>query len=338
MNTSTDRTSEFLSVVNILKQKHNADPQIRTQKSSNTTGKPGGGIAAIRQRQEFNATAKKIGGNLSHTFEKLEKLTLLCKQRNLFDDRPVEISELTAVINQDIDGLKRSLIALESCGRNIPNNGRKDVAKQTKTQIKELSSRVTSASKSFLNVIELRKENIKFQNERRTTFQSSGGLGGNNSSSNNTGPDGIRNRKNQTGQAFAAFEQHNHNSVLLQDEITSQQSSVNKEALQSTQYQEMQILQQEDNYAQEREQNMATIESAIVEVGNVMRQLGNMVAEQQETVMRIDSNVESAELNIEAAHSEILKYFQSVTNNRWLMAKVFGTLVVFFMIFIIFFA
>ena len=255
----------------------------------------------------------------------------------------MEISELTAVINQDIDGLKRSLIALESCGRNIPNNGRKDVAKQTKTQIKELSSRVTLASKSFLNVIELRKENIKFQNERRSHFQNSdplaqGAQGGMSSSSTSSGPDGVRNRRNQTNQAFAAFEQNNSNSVLFQDEMASKQNSVPREAFQGSSYQDMQMMQQEDNYAQEREQNMATIESAIVEVGNVMRQLGNLVAEQQETVMRIDSNVESAELNIEAAHSEILKYFQSVTNNRWLMAKVFGTLVVFFIVFVVFFA
>lgn len=262
MNTATDRTSEFISVVNILKQKHAADPQIRTQKSLAQHGKPGGGVAVIRQRQEFNATAKKIGQNLSRTFEKLEKLTLLCKQRNLFDDRPIEISDLTSIINQDIDGLKRSLVNLESVARGIPNNGRKDIAKQTKTQIKELSSRVTTASKSFLNVIELRKENIKFQNERKLHFQQSESVSG--------GQDGIRNRKNQTGQAFAAFEQHNSNSVLLQDEYESKQKSVPMDAFRGADYQDMQMMQQEDNYAQEREKNMETIESAIVEVGNVI--------------------------------------------------------------------
>lgn len=83
---------------------------------------------------------------------------------------------------------------------------------------------------------------------------------------------------------------------------------------------------------------MDNIETAIVEIGQVMRQLGNMVAEQHDTVMRIDSNIESAELSIESAHGEIMKYFQSVTNNRWLMVKVFGTLVIFFIIFIVFFA
>jgi len=325
MNTATDRTQEFLQVVNLAKQRLQASqPQIRTQPKNN------GGIATIRQRQEFNQHAKQVGQNVAKTFEKLEKLTLLCKKRTLFDDRPVEISELTHIIKKDIDGLKRSLVALEATSKNIPTSGRKDVALQTKMQIKELTSRVGNAGKSFMSVMELRRENIKIQNERREQFQ------GNSSS---PGPDGIRNRKsNQTGTAFAAFAAENSNSVLWQDDYRNTSQNLSHEQAINANFQEMQLIQQEDNYAQEREKSMETIESAIVEIGSVMRQLGNMVAEQQETVMRIDSNIEQAEMSIEGAHSEILKYFQSVTNNRWLMVKVFGTLVAFFLIFVVFFA
>lgn len=53
---------------------------------------------------------------------------------------------------------------------------------------------------------------------------------------------------------------------------------------------------------------------------------------------RIDANVEDTSLNVEAAHSEILKYFQSVTSNRWLMVKVFAVLIAFFIIFVVFVA
>lgn len=55
-------------------------------------------------------------------------------------------------------------------------------------------------------------------------------------------------------------------------------------------------------------------------------------------VCRIDANVEETQLNVEAAHGEILKYFQSVTSNRWLMIKVFAVLIVFFIIFVVFVA
>lgn len=57
-----------------------------------------------------------------------------------------------------------------------------------------------------------------------------------------------------------------------------------------------------------------------------------------EPILRIDENVLGAQLDVEAAHSEILKYFQSVTSNRWLMVKIFLILIVFFIIFVVFLA
>lgn len=55
-------------------------------------------------------------------------------------------------------------------------------------------------------------------------------------------------------------------------------------------------------------------------------------------IFRIDSNIEDTEINVEAAHAEILKYFQSVTNNRWLMIKIFAVLIFFFIFFVVFLA
>lgn len=110
---------------------------------------------------------------------------------------------------------------------------------------------------------------------------------------------------------------------------------------------------------------MQNIESTIVELGSIFQQLAHMVKEQEETIQRwarllsslrshwhegrrdlillfssdrIDANVEDTQLNVEAAHTEILKYFQSVSSNRWLMIKIFLVLVVFFIIFVVFFA
>jgi syntaxin 5 len=54
--------------------------------------------------------------------------------------------------------------------------------------------------------------------------------------------------------------------------------------------------------------------------------------------VRIDGNVEETAGNVEAGHGEILKYFQGVTNNRWLFVKVFGVLIFFFILFVVFMA
>ncbi len=53
---------------------------------------------------------------------------------------------------------------------------------------------------------------------------------------------------------------------------------------------------------------------------------------------RIDANVSETQTNVEAAHTELLKYFQGITSNRWLMMKVFAVVIVFFIIFIVFVA
>ena len=121
------------------------------------------------------------------------------------------------------------------------------------------------------------------------------------------------------------------------------------------------MFEEQDQYIQERSNAMAQVESTIVELGDMFTQLATMVQglfwgcqgysdlaedsvlqiqilEQEESIMRIDANVEESEMNIEAAHGELLKYFRSVTSNRWLMVKIFATVIVFFIIFVVFFA
>ena len=56
------------------------------------------------------------------------------------------------------------------------------------------------------------------------------------------------------------------------------------------------------------------------------------------TLYRLDTNVTDIQTNVEGAHSELLKYFQGISSNRWLMFKVFGILIVFFIIFVVFMA
>ena len=92
------------------------------------------------------------------------------------------------------------------------------------------------------------------------------------------------------------------------------------------------------SYLTSRADAMQNIESTIVELGGIFSQLANMIKEQEEIMVRIDSNVEDTAMNVEAGHQEILKYFQSVTSNRWLMVKIFGVLIFFFVFFVIFMA
>ena len=80
---------------------------------------------------------------------------------------------------------------------------------------------------------------------------------------------------------------------------------------------------------------MQTVEQTIIELGGMFQQLATMIKEQDEAIQRIDSNIDDVDMNIGEAHSELFKYFQSVSSNRWLMIKIFLVLIVFFVVFIV---
>lgn len=46
---------------------------------------------------------------------------------------------------------------------------------------------------------------------------------------------------------------------------------------------------------------------------------------------RIDANTEDVVDNVTGAQRELLKYWSSVSSNRWLLAKMFGVLMIFFL-------
>lgn len=107
----------------------------------------------------------------------------------------------------------------------------------------------------------------------------------------------------------------------------------------SASFQTQTLLQFEDQtnqYLEDRANTVQSIESTIVELGTIFNQLATMVHQQEEMITRIDSNVTDTMMNIESAHQSLLQYLASVTNNRWLILKVFGVLFVFFLVFVLF--
>ena len=119
-------------------------------------------------------------------------------------------------------------------------------------------------------------------------------------------------------------------SLLQQDDV-----SIDLGDAPSIQTQQLAMRDDSDSYVQQRAETMHNIESTIVELGGIFQQLAHMVKEQDEAIGRIDANIQEAEMNVEAGHREIMKYFQNVTGNRALMFKVFGVLIFFFIFFVV---
>uniref|UniRef100_A0A8C2CIV2 Syntaxin 5A n=1 Tax=Cyprinus carpio TaxID=7962 RepID=A0A8C2CIV2_CYPCA len=282
--TCRDRTLEFQSACKSLQGR---------QLQNGTHTKPA--INALKQRSDFTLMAKRIGKDLSNTFAKLEKLTILAKRKSLFDDKAVEIEELTYIIKQDINSLNKQIAQLQDLVRSRSGQNGRHIQTHSNTIVVSL-------------------QNLKQQRSRREHFS-------------------------QAPVSTSPLLANNFNSsVLMQDESRSLGGEVAIDMDSRANPLQLQLIDEQDSYIQSRADTMQNIESTIVELGSIFQQLAHMVKEQEETVQRIDANVEDTQLNVEMAHTEILKYFQSVSSNRWLMIKIFLVLIIFFIIFVVFLA
>lgn len=263
--------------------------------------------------------ARAIGTDITKTYTKLEKLTLLAKKKTIFDDKPVEIQELTFIIKEDIANLNKQIAQLQTVAKGQREGQGKHQQSHSTSVVVALQSKLAMMSNNFKQVLEVRNENLKSQRNRAEQF-SSGGVTSSLPQSATTG-------------------YHAGSVLAMEDDMRQAQAgaggavSIDMGGAVQTYMQD-----KSDEYYSSRADTMHTIESTIVELGGIFSQLAHMVKEQEEMVQRIDTNVEDTLLNVELGHNEILKYFQSVTSNRWLMIKIFAVLIFFFLLFVIFMA
>jgi len=301
---SRDRTKEFADTVRSL-QGRNMNGHAGFKQGRN-----------MNQASHFMKIARAIGADITKTYNKLEKLTLLAKKKTIFDDKPVEIQELTYIIKEDIANLNKQIAQLQQVAKGQRDNQGKHQQSHSSSVVVSLQAKLASMSNSFKQVLEVRNENLKSQRNRAEQF-ASGGV-------TTSLPVSVR-----TGY-------HTGSVLAMEDDMRSGEGGAVAIDMGGAVQSYMQDSTNE--YLSSRADTMHTIESTIVELGGIFSQLAHMVKEQEEMVQRIDSNVEDTLLNVELGHNEILKYFQSVTSNRRLMMKIFGVLIFFFLLFIIFMA
>lgn len=243
----------------------------------------------------------------------------VAKRKSLFDDRPAEIQELTYIIKGDLNALNQQIARLQEISKDQrrSTNG-KHLLSHSSNMVLALQAKLANMSTDFKQILEVRTENLKQQKSRRDQF-SQGSV---------------------AASSISPATAKQGGSLLLSEEnqVSIDMSNESRALIPQIQTQQMLLYDESDNYVQQRAETMQNIESTIVELGGIFQQLAHMVKEQEEIVERIDSNVQDAEMNIEAAHGEILKYFQTVSKNRWLMIKIFGVLIFFFIFFVVFLA
>ncbi|XP_037929659.1 syntaxin-5-like [Teleopsis dalmanni] len=308
-----DRTGEFTSAIRSLQSRNiSRAVSIRDPRKAKQ----------VQSYSEFMNIAKYIGKNIASTYAKLEKLTLLAKKKSLFDDRSQEIQELTYIIKGDLSALNQQIARLQDISKDQKrtNNG-KHLVSHSSNMVLALQSKLASMSTDFKQILEVRTENLKQQKNRRDQFSQ--------------GPVPVNSVSSTTAKQGSLLLSEENQAVSIDMSASDTTPLLGPPARIQTQ-QQIALYDESDNYVQQRAETMQNIESTIVELGGIFQQLAHMVKEQEEIVERIDTNIQDAEMNIDAAHSEILKYFQSVSKNRWLMIKIFGVLIFFFIFFVVF--
>ncbi|CDU23224.1 probable syntaxin, vesicular transport protein [Sporisorium scitamineum] len=356
-----DRTSEFHGLVESIASR---SAQPAKQKLLNTNA-PG-----ASPKGEFARRAQAIGKDIASTTAKLQRLAQLARRKTLFDDRPVEISELTYIIKHDIAAINKQLADLQAFNKANKSGKTADRAEEHRGNVVTLlQSKLAGATTSFQDILEVRTQNMKASKDRSEQFMFSNsaaaGMGpGENSVLRSRGKqptahdatDSPLYNPTRTGSAMAHRAAPSPLNPALQGSSDGYDpngkskanaaesdflaldmgSSSNGTSAGGDQFMQMQLMEHsQNNYMQQRSSAIESIESTISELGQIFSQLAHMVAEQRETVQRIDDNVMEVVDNVGGAQRELLKYYASVSSNRWLMLKIFGVLIVFFLLFIL---
>jgi len=282
-----DRTDEFCKILQTVEFKSKPLPPPK-----------------ISKKTEFYIIANEVGIGINQTADKLQRLAELAKRKSLFDDQSEEIQDLTASINENIKKLNDQLSILQQSNNERRN---KQTSSHNETIIDTLKFQLKNTTKKFSNILEMRTQSLKAQQEDQMIFM---------------------------GSRSSSLSRRQNNSPLYRPLPQEEpQTSENTEVV-------IQMPQQtllHDRHIQSRADAVLSIERTIVELQGIFQQLAHLVAEQGEIIQRIDNNMEDTVANVEGAQAQLMKYLSGLKNNRMLIVKLFLVLIVFIIIFIVFF-
>eukprot|EP01023_Acetabularia_acetabulum_P020824 TRINITY_DN2087_c3_g1_i2.p1 TRINITY_DN2087_c3_g1~~TRINITY_DN2087_c3_g1_i2.p1 ORF type:complete len:308 (+),score=39.31 TRINITY_DN2087_c3_g1_i2:188-1111(+) len=298
-----DRTDEFMGLVD----------RFQTQQVTNgSKNQNGAGVAPVttnggvhpsnptKQQSEFAQKAAQIGFGIHRVSEKLQQLARLAKKTSVFDDPTQEIQELTGMVKQDIQVLNNQLGELQALqSRSVTNT--KQSMSHSESVVTSLRTKLKSETQRFQGVLEMRKETLQSHNSRRKLYSNAPEIA---------------------------------STPLLEDGLGNSA----EDSLLPVSMQQQEQMEGQDSYLSSRGVALRQVESTITELGTIFNQLATMVQQQGELAVRIDENIQDAVSNVEGAQTQLLRYLNSISSNRWLIIKVFLVLMIFAAIFVLFFA
>ncbi|WZY80080.1 hypothetical protein YC2023_026464 [Brassica napus] len=334
-----DRTAEFRSLSQTLK-KIGAIPSVHQTESDPTSSKRSSPPGS--SRSEFNKKASQIGLRIHETSQKTARLAKLAKESSIFNDRTLEIQELTVLIRNDITGLNMALSDLQTLQNMEIADGSysHDKVGHYTAVCDDLKTRLMGATKQFQDVLTARSENMKAHENRKQLF-----------SAKNAAVDNQSNAKavpEPPPWSSSSVPSGNSQQQPLLPPVNSGAPSGSqlrrRSAIENapSQQMEMSMLQQtvprQENYSQNRAVALHSVESTITELSGIFTHLATMVTQQGELAIRIDDNMDESLVNVEGARSALLQHLTRISSNRWLMIKIFAVIILFLIVFLFFVA
>ncbi|CAD0029409.1 unnamed protein product [Aureobasidium pullulans] len=300
-----DRTPEFRSILAQAQKRlaHTKTPKDRQHLLPNAG------------QQSAQPTRKQRSEGIAATVGKLERLGQLARRKTLFDDKPVEIAELTYVIKQDLAALNQQIGALSTINKTAhPKGGVDQEGQHNENVVVMLQSKLANVGGNFKEVLEVRSKNVQASRSRQDNFVNTVG--------SNAGHLVAQGRSDSP--LYAAPSRGRSPQPPMQNQgqdlLTLEPPSSSSSALTRGAQSEQQML-----LLEEGNQNNGYIQQ---QLGGIFGQLAQMVSEQSDMIQRIDANTEDIVDNVEGAQRELMKYWSRVQGNRWLVAKMFGVLMI----------
>ena len=222
----------------------------------------------------------------------------------------MEISELTFILKQDLSSLSQQISSLQTLTRAQHPKADQE-GEHNKNVVFLLKGKLEDVGANLKDVLEVRSKNMKASRSRYTEnfgdFVNSAGAPVLSQSASPLYSTPTRGSPGP-GQDLLSLNPVGDQQLLMMEEAQPQNAYINQ-----------------------RGEAIEAIERTISELGGIFGQLASMVSEQSEMIQRIDANTEDVVDNVQGAQRELLKYWSRVSGNRWLVAKMFGVLMIFFL-------
>lgn len=199
----------------------------------------------------------------------------------MFNDPTEAINELAALVKKDITDINAQLDNLqEYMNSKRSANGSRQATHHTDAIVSLMKSNLMVTTKGFKDILEVRQENMKLQQNRRARYgkTASSALGKPLTFTNNrTPPPPTSNR--------SGYDVNLAHALPRPDGIQSSDGGSEIMPLISTMSQE-QVVAEQQNYTESRAEAVSQIESHIVDIGQMFGRLATILHEQEDLVRR----------------------------------------------------